>query len=196
GVNAVMREVCDQLASDCGYLAICPDLFWRLEPGVELTDKTKAQWDAALGYMNRFDADKGIEDIQAAIDFVRARPDCNGKVGDVGYCLGGRLAFMAAARTSTDASVSYYGVGLDGLLGEADAIRSPLMLHIAGEDGFSSHAARDKVVEALKDYPQVMIHVYDGQDHAFARPGGEHFNREAAGLANGRTAAFFKEHLG
>jgi carboxymethylenebutenolidase len=117
GVNAVMRQTCDGLAGQ-GYLAVCPDLFWRIQPGIDITDKTKAEWDQAMDYLGRFDTDLGIEDIRATIDLVRGRPECSGKVGDVGYCLGGKLAFLTAARTDADASVSYYGIGLEPLVGE------------------------------------------------------------------------------
>jgi carboxymethylenebutenolidase len=195
GVNAVMREACDQLAGE-GYLAVCPDLFWRLEPGVDITDRTKAEWDQAMGYLNRFDTDKGIEDIRATIDHLRQHPECNGRVGDVGYCLGGKLAFLTAARTDADASVSYYGIGLQALVGEAEKIAQPLMMHIAEEDAFFPKQAQAVVIGALKDHPHLTIHTYPGCDHAFARPGGEHFDAQAAELANRRTRDFFKRCLG
>jgi carboxymethylenebutenolidase len=188
GVNAVMRQITDAFAAQ-GYLAICPDLFWRLEPGIELTDQTKPEWEDALGYMQRFDVDKGVEDIAATIDHIRADPRCGGKVGAVGYCLGGRLAFLTASRTDADAAVGYYGVGLDSLLGET--IKAPLLLHIAGRDGFSSKEAEDKIVAGLSDNPLVTLAIYPDRDHAFARPGGEHYDAADAALAERRTL----EHL-
>jgi carboxymethylenebutenolidase len=196
GVNAVMRETCDQIARFGDYVAICPDLFWRIEPGIDITDRTQAEWDLAMGYLGRFDTDKGVEDIRATIDFVRDRPECDGKVGDVGYCLGGKLAFLTAARTDADASVSYYGIGLQELVGEAEKLAHPLMMHIAEEDAYFPKAAQAVVIGALKDHPQVTIHTYPGRDHAFARQGGAHFDQRDAGLANERTLAFFKRHLG
>ena len=192
GVNAVMRELTDAFAAH-GYLAICPDLFWRLEPGIELTDQTKVEWDQALGYMKRFDVDKGVEDIAATIDHVRADPRCGGKVGAVGYCLGGRLAFLTASRADADAAVGYYGVGLESLLGET--IKAPLLLHIAGRDGFSSKEAEAKVVAALKDNPLVTLAIYPDRDHAFARPGGEHYDADDAALAERRTLDHLKAAL-
>jgi carboxymethylenebutenolidase len=195
GVNAVMREVCDSLARE-GYLAVCPDLFWRLEPGVELTDRTQDEWNRAFDLMNRFDVDQGVEDIRAVIDHVRAGPGCTGKVGAVGYCLGGRLAYLTATRTDSDASVGYYGVGIENYLAEAERLAQPLMLHIASEDAYVSKDAQAMIIAALKDHPQVTIHTYPGCDHAFARPGGAHYDAGAAAQANARTAAFFKQHLG
>lgn len=194
GVNAVMRQVCDRLAA-AGYLAVCPDLFWRIEPGVDITDRTQAEWDRAFALMNAFDVDQGIKDVATTIKALRADPRCTGKVGAVGYCLGGKLAFLTATRTDADASVGYYGVGLEALVGEAEKLTHPLMLHIAGEDGFSSKDAQAVVTGALKDHPQVTLHLYEGQDHAFARPGGKHYDAAAAALADGRTLAFFREHL-
>ena len=191
GINAVMRGIADGLAAQ-GYVALVPDLFWRLEPGVDITDKTDAEWKKALDLMNRFDAAKGVDDIQASIDVLRARVR---KVGAVGYCLGGLLAYLAAARTDSAASVSYYGVNIPAFLGEAANFRKPLMLHIAAEDGFVPKPAQEQMIAGLKDNPQVTLHRYDGVDHAFARPGGKNFNAAAAELANNRTAEFFRRHL-
>jgi carboxymethylenebutenolidase len=195
GINAVVRGVADWLAG-LGYFALAPDLFWRLEPGIELTDRTDAEWKQALDLMNRFDVDAGIDDIQSTIDHLRVTAGVSGRVGAVGYCLGGQLAFLTAARTDADASVGYYGVNLPARLGEAGGIKKPLMLHIAAEDGFVPKDAQARIIAGLKNNPLVTIHVYDGVDHAFARPGGKNFNEAAATLANRRTEDFFKQHLG
>lgn len=195
GVNAVMRGITDDLAAQ-GYLAICPDLFWRLKPGIDITDQTPEEWKQALDYMGRFDVDQGVADIQATIDAIRADPDCTGKVGSVGYCLGGRLAYLTATRTDIDAAIGYYGVGLENLLGEAGKIAKPLMLHIAGEDSFSSKPAQAAVEAGLGGNPHVTLHIYPGRDHAFARPGGEHWHAADAALANQRTGEFFKKNIG
>jgi carboxymethylenebutenolidase len=191
GVNAVMRGVADALAA-AGYVALVPDLFWRLQPGVELSDKSEAEWKEALDLMGRFDIATGVEDIQASIDCLRAMPGVT-KVGAVGYCLGGLLAFLAAARTNADASVGYYGVNIPKFLGEA--VKKPLMLHFAAQDGFVPKPMQDIMIAGLKDNSLVTLHRYEGVDHAFARMGGKNWNAEAAALANGRTAEFFKAHL-
>jgi carboxymethylenebutenolidase len=194
GVNAVMRGVADALAAR-GYLALCPDLFWRLQPGVQLTDKTKAEWDQAFALMNRFDSDAGVKDIQATITQLRGTQGCTGKVGAVGYCLGGLLAYLTAARTDSDASVGYYGVNIQTKLDEAKTIKKPLMLHIAAKDQFVPPEAQKQIVERLKSNPLVTLHTYPEMDHAFAREGGEHYDKACADLANGRTATFFRQHL-
>jgi carboxymethylenebutenolidase len=194
GVNQVMRDITDAVAAQ-GYLAVCPDLFWRIEPGIDITDKSKAEWDKAFQLFNAFDVDAGVRDIQATIDAVRKRPDCTGKVGAEGFCLGGLLAFLTATRTDADASVAFYGVGLDARVGEAEKLTHPVMLHIAEEDGFVSKEAQAAIKSGLANHPMVEIFSYPGRDHAFARPGGEHYHDADAKLAAGRTLAFFAKHL-
>lgn len=192
GVNAGMREISDRLAA-AGYLAACPDLFWRQEPGVELTDQTEADWQRAMELMNGFDTDKGIDDIQTTIATLRARGAT--QVGAIGFCLGGKLAYLSACRTDSDASVAYYGVGIDGLLNEAAAIRHPLLMHIAEQDGFVDKEAQAKIHAGLESYPMVTIYDYPGVDHAFARPNGINYDAEAAALADSRTLEFLKKYL-
>jgi carboxymethylenebutenolidase len=194
GVNAVMRGIADAFAAR-GYFALAPDLFWRLEPGVQLTDKTDAEWKQAFDLMGRFNQDKGVEDIQATIAHLRRQPGCTSRVGTVGYCLGGLLAFLSATRTDSDASVGYYGVSIPEKLGEAAKIRKPLMLHIAGKDQFVPSEAQKKIQDGLRGNPLVTVHVYPEMDHAFARVGGAHYDKANADLANGRTATFFRQHL-
>ena len=193
GVNPGIRRKCDKLAAE-GYVALAPDLFWRLEPGVELDPDVEAEFKAALDLMGKFDQDQGIRDIQAAINYLRAE-EGTAKVGCVGYCLGGRLAYMTAARTDISASVGYYGVGIDGLLGEKHAIAHPLMLHIPTADGFVPPETQKAMHEGLGDHPKVTLHDYEGLDHGFATEMGERRREDAANLADERTAAFFAEHL-
>ena len=194
GVNAVMRGVCDELAA-AGFLAVCPDLFWRIEPGVDITDQSEAEWKKAFELYNAFDVDAGVKDIAATIDHVRGLAECSGKVGAVGYCLGGLLAFLTSTRTDSDASVGYYGVGIEKHLVEADKLAHPLMIHIAEEDGLVPKEAQALILSKLKNHPQVQAYTYPGRDHAFARVGGEHYDAVDAKLANGRTLAFFQQHL-
>lgn len=194
GVNKVMRDICDDLAAQ-GYVALCPDLFWRQEPGVDITDQSKAEWDKAFALFGGFNLDLGIEDLKSALAVLRKLPGVSGKVGTVGYCFGGRLAYLMACRSDVDAAVGYYGVMLQDHLDEARNIRKPLLLHCATEDKFVPKDAQAKIAEALKAYPLVTRHDYVGNDHAFARVGGEHYDKAAADLANSRTADFFRKHL-
>ena len=195
GVNQVMRDFAAFFA-DNGFLAVVPDLFWRLEPGIQLTDKTQEEWQQAFGYMQRFDQAKGVADIARTIDAARRLDGSNGKVGAVGYCLGGRMAYLTAAGTDIDASVGYYGVGIETLLDQASSIRKPLLLHIAAKDAYVPPPAQAQIHARLDGNPLVTLFDYAGQDHAFARIGGEHYDKAAADLANGRTIEFLKQHLG
>jgi len=195
GVNAGIRRKCDTLA-EAGYLATAPDLFWRLEPGIELDPDIEPEFQRALELMGQFDQDKGIADIEASIRAVRSELGDGTKVGVVGYCLGGRLAFMTAARTDVDASVGYYGVGIDGLLGEKNAIAHPVLLHVPEEDHFVDKDAQAAMHAGLDDHPKVTIYDYAGEDHGFATEFGERRSDASAKLADERTAKFFAERLG
>ena len=187
-----MRHKADWLAGE-GFLAICPDLFWRLEPGIDITDKTPEEWSRALDLMKRFNADTGVRDIQATIAETKTMGPA--KVGAIGYCLGGLLAYLSACRTDADASVGYYGVSIDQKLDEARTLTHPLMLHIAGKDQFVQRPAQEAIMLGLGSNPLVTLHLYPEQDHAFTREGGAHFDAEAAKTADARTIAFFKQHL-
>lgn len=193
GVNPGIRRKCDDWAAK-GYLALAPDLFWRIEPGVQLDPDVPSEFQTALGLMGKFDQTLGVADIEATIQAARAQMG-GGKVGVVGYCLGGRLAFMAAARTDSDASVGYYGVGIDGLLGEAHAIAKPVLLHIAGADHFVLPDAQAAMHAGLDAHPKVTLFDYPGEDHGFATESGKRRSEAAAQLADSRTEAFFAEHL-
>ena len=200
GINEGIRRKCDHWAA-LGYLGLAPDLFWRLQPGVELDPDLPEQFQEALGLMQKFDQDSGIADIEAAIRDARSRlppkeDGSAGRVGAVGYCLGGRLAFMTAARTDIDATVGYYGVGLEGLMGEKHAIARPLMLHIAGADHFVTPDKQALIHAGLDDHPKVILHDYPGEDHGFASALGARRSEAAAALADSRTEAFLAGQLG
>ncbi len=194
GVNSGIRAKCDKWAAQ-GYLALAPDLFWRIEPGVQLDPDVPDQFQQALALMGKFNQDAGIRDIKATIRAARAKLG-GGKVGAVGYCLGGRLAFMTAARTDVDATIGYYGVGIDNLLGEKHGIARPLLLHIAGADHFVTPDIQAKMHEGLDDHPRVTLETYPGVDHGFAVESGNRRNDEAAKLADRRTEDFFAANLG
>jgi carboxymethylenebutenolidase len=194
GVNEGIRQKCEDFARD-GYLAIAPDLFWRLQPGIELDADVPDEMQKALDWMGKFDQDKGVADIESTIQVARAELG-GGKVGAVGFCLGGRLAYMTAARTDIDASVGYYAVGIDGLLDEKHAIAKPLMLHIPQADHFVSPEVQAKMHEGLDDHPKVTLYDYPGEDHGFAAELGKRRSEEASQLADKRTADFFAANLG
>jgi len=195
GVNKVMRNLADGFARQ-GYVVLCPDLFWRQEPGIQITDQTEAEWQKAFSLYKGFDEANGVDDLKSTLAHLRKLPACTGKVGSVGYCLGGKLAYLMTTRSDADCSVGYYGVAIEAALDEATSIKKPLMLHIAEKDQFCPPDAQKRIKDALKGNPNVTIHSYPGMDHAFARVGGQHYDTKSAELANQRTAEFFKKNLG
>jgi carboxymethylenebutenolidase len=194
GVNDSLKATCQEIA-DMGFFAIAPDLFWRQEPGVSITDKSKEEWDKAFALMNGFDQDKGVEDLKTTLEAARAYPGANGKAGTIGFCLGGRLAVMMATRSDADVNVSYYGVALDKLIPEFGEISAPLMLHIAEKDEFASPEVTEAVLDGIEDNDYVDAFVYPEVQHAFARVGGVHYDARAATIANGRTAEILADIL-
>jgi carboxymethylenebutenolidase len=195
GVNEYMRNVCDWYAAH-GFVAICPDLFWRQEPGIQLTDQTDAEWQKAFALYQGLDEAKAVEDSSAAVAFLRQHPACSGRVGAVGFCLGGKLAYLLTVRFKPDCAVGYYGVGIERALNEAANLGSPLMLHVAGKDEYCPPAAQKQIHATLDSNPLVTIHDYPENDHAFGRPGGKHYDAASAELANLRTLEFFVRTLG
>lgn len=194
GVNADLRETCAELAAQ-GYFALSPDLFWRMEPGVDISDQSQAEWQKGVALYTAFDFDAGVEDIGRTMSVARSLPGASGKVGLMGYCLGGLMTFLTTARKGADASVAYYGGSTEKHLELASKIRNPLMMHLAEEDEYISKEAQKAIIDALSDNPHAQVFTYPGCKHAFARHRGAHYDKAAAALANGRTADFFRTHL-
>ena len=193
GVNADIKATADWLADE-GYLALAPDLFWRQERNVSLSADIETDAQKAFALMAAYDNNEGVGDIQASIDYLRDA-GC-AKIGTIGFCLGGRMVYLAACRTNGDAHASYYGVGIEGLLNEASAITAPTLIHIVGQDAFVPQAAQTAIRDGLAGHPTTHVHIYDGQDHAFARHGGMHYDAAATALAHERTLSLFKDALG
>lgn len=193
GVNADVRKKADHWAA-LGYLAVAPEVFWRQAEGIELDSDIPEEFQKSLEYMMAHDFDAGIRDVEATIRWVRKKAGV-AKVGLVGFCMGGKVAYQAATRTDIDASVGYYGVGLADMLGESHAIARPLMLHIPTADGFVPPEAQAKMHEGLDGNAHVTLHDYAGLDHGFAAEHGVRRNEEGAKLADSRTEAFFAANL-
>lgn len=193
GVNNYMRSVSDWYAAH-GFVALCPDLFWRIERRVELTDKG-GDWNRAIEFYQKIDEDKAVEDSAAALEFLRKHAACSGRVGAVGFCMGGNLAYLLSVRFKPDCAVGYYGVSTEKYLGEAKNLSSPLLMHVAERDKFCPPEAQAQIHAALDSNPLVTIYDYPDQNHAFGRPGGEHYNAAAAELANLRSLEFVVSNL-
>ncbi|MBR0858089.1 dienelactone hydrolase family protein [Bradyrhizobium liaoningense] len=194
GVNKSMRDVADYYAEE-GYVVLAPDLFWRMEPGVEL-GYTEADFGKAMGYYQRFDANRSIKDAADALKVLRARPECQGGVGALGFCLGGKLAYLVAARTDVDCAVSYYGVGIEADLAEAGNAKCPMVFHFAELDRFAPADAREQIKAAFKARSDVEFYLYPGCDHAFAAPERASFDKPATLMAHSRSIALFRKVLG
>lgn len=193
GINNVVRNVADWYAAH-GFVALAPDLFWRMERNVELTDKGD-DWNKAIAFYQQLDEAKAVEDSAAALEFLRHHTACSGRAGAVGFCLGGNLAYLLSTRFKPDCAVGYYGVSIEKTLNEAINLTTPLLLHIAGDDKFCPPEAQRQIHDTLDSNPLVTIYDYPGQDHAFGRPGGEHYDAAAAELADLRSLEFFVSNL-
>jgi len=194
GVNADLRATCDELAAE-GFIALCPELFWRQARGVDLSVRSKEDWLKGIAYYQAFDLDAGVRDVEATVAAARALPGATGKVAVMGFCLGGLLTFLAAARTRVDAAVAFHGARTEEFLGEATDLDAPLQMHLAEADEFIPMDAQRAITAALAGNPRVEIHSYPGCRHAFSRHGGLHFDADAAQLSRARTLAFLRRHL-
>jgi carboxymethylenebutenolidase len=194
GVNSDIRKTCDELAEQA-FIAVAPDLFWRQEPGVDLSVTSDADWQHGLRLNQAYDRDAGARDVKDTVDYVAKLPDCTGRVAVLGFCIGGLMTFLTAVRYDVDAAVAYHGGDTEKYLGEVGGLKAPLLMHLAEEDEFISKAAQAEIKAALASKPNATIYSYPGQCHAFARHNGAHYNAAAAKLANGRTSEFLHQQL-
>src|ERR1700694_4784267 len=194
GVNADIRKTCDELAEQ-GFVAAAPDLFWRQEPGVDLSVTSEADWQHGLRLYQAYDRDAGVRDVNDTLDTVAKLPECTGKIAVQGYCLGALMTFLTAVRRHVAAAVAYHGADTEKYLGEVDGLDAPLLMHLAEEDEFISKAAQAEIKAALASKTNATVYSYPGQRHAFARHNGTHYNAAAAALANGRTSEFLNQQL-
>ena len=195
GVNADIRKHCDELAEQ-GFIAVAPDLYWRQEPGVDLSVNSDADWQHGLTLYQAYDRDAGAEDVRDTTETVTKLPECTGNVAVLGYCLGALMTFLTAVRYAVvDAAVTYHGADTEKYLNEIDGLHAPLLMHLGEEDEFISKTAQAQIKAALARKPNATVFSYPGQCHAFSRHNGAHYNAAAAALANGRTNEFLNRHL-
>jgi carboxymethylenebutenolidase len=195
GINDDLKATCEWLAKQ-GFIAVCPDLFWRQEPGISLSKLNDAEWQKGFKLYQSFDRDKGVNDIGATLDVARKLPGSSGKVGVMGFCLGGLLTFLTAARQSPDAASEYYGGDTESYLGETGKISCPMLIHLAEADEYMPAEAQKRIRESVKSNPKITLYSYPGCQHAFARHNGVHYNAAAAEQAHARTIEFMHKNLG
>lgn len=194
GVNADIRKHCDELAK-VGYIAVAPDLFWRQEPGVDLSVTSEADWQHGLRLYQAYDRDTGTADVKDTASAVANLRESTGKVAVLGYCLGALMVYLTAVRYGVDAAVAYHGGDTEKYLNEVEGFHAPLLMHLAEEDEFISKPAQAAIKRALANKPNATVYSYAGQRHAFSRNNGAHYNAVAAALANGRTREFLGKQL-
>jgi carboxymethylenebutenolidase len=195
GVNDTMRQHAREFA-EAGFVCLVPDLFWRQEPGVELSDKNPEHVRKAFDLYYEFDYDLGVRDMEDCVAYLRALPEGNGRVGSVGYCLGGKLCYLMCCRTDIDCAVAYYGTYIEHNIREARNLQRPFMLHMAMKDRWVQAEVNDLLERRLSPNPLVTIHKYPEADHAFARHGGRTYRAADAERALELSVGFFRRHLG
>lgn len=193
GVNGHIRDVVEQYALD-GYVAIAPDIFWRTQPRVEL-EYVGADRDKGIELLQKTDVKLAVQDIAATAAVLRKLPECTGKVAAIGYCFGGRLAYLAAADGSVDAAVSYYGGGIQNALDLADKVTVPIQFHYAELDHGIPLDAVGQVKERFAGRDNAEFHLYPNAEHGFNCSVRASYNQHASALAHGRTLAFLAGHL-
>ena len=195
GVNNTMRKHAHEFA-EAGFVCLVPDLFWRQEPGVALSDGNPEDAKKAFDLYYDFDYDLGVRDMEDTVKHLAGLPECNGKAGAVGYCLGGKLCYLLCCRTDIDCAVAYYGTYIEHNIREAGSLHRPFMLHMAMKDRWVQAEVNELLERRLSPNPLVTIHKYPEADHAFARHGGKPYRKDDADRALGLTVAFFRKHLG
>ena len=194
GVNEDIRLTCHELAAK-GFISIAPELYWRQERGVDLDTSSESDWRKGLKLYAGYDRDAGVRDIVATMRAARKLEGASGKVAVLGYCLGGLMTFLTAARHHPDAAIAFHGADTDKYVNEASRISTPLLMHLAEEDEFISKDAQRQIKSAFADVSTATVFSYPNCNHAFSRHNGRHYDPQAAALARERTDAFLWQHL-
>lgn len=193
GVNSHIKSVAD-LYAKAGYVVLAPDVFWRVQPGVEL-GYTPDDMQKGMSLIKQCDQEQILTDLGCAIDVLKAQPQFAGKLGAVGYCLGGSLSYRLATHDLVDCAVGYYGGNIEQCLGEANNLHCPLMLHFGAKDTHITLSSVDKIRTALDGKGHVEIYVYENADHGFNCDQRPSYERESAMLAYGRSQILLNKTL-
>lgn len=194
GVNNTMKAHALEFA-EAGYICLVPDLFWRLGPDIILDADNPNDWMLSLDRYFNFDYDLGAKDMEETMEYLRKLDVCNGKVGAVGYCLGGKMCYLLSCRTNIDCAVAYYGTYIEHAISEASQLSQPFMLHQALADTWVPPAICKFIEEKISYKSNVEIHKYPEAEHAFARHGAVSYSKEEADLALERSVSFLDVYL-
>lgn len=196
GVNHYIKGACERLAN-LGYVALAPDLYWRLSPGIAIDEKDPGGLQMAFGLVGRLDFAKAGEDATAALEHLRGLPEVTGgKAGILGFCLGGGVSYMVAALSDPVTCVSYYGSAVPNALGLAAQVRCPILFQFGGDDDYIPADKQQAVREAFAHHPGTEFHVHEGAGHAFDNHNAAAMHHErAAREAWAQTADFLKRTL-
>lgn len=192
-VNQWARQAAQRYA-DAGYVVLAPDLYWRQAPGTYLEYTPESQQACRMLY-GKLDFDAAVRDTQACMDFLRGHPACNGRVGLVGFCLGGKIAFLTAARSDPDAVVGYYSIDLDAHFGETAGIRCPAAFHFGALDQRVPARYADEIRHHAEPDQDLAVKVYASAGHGFGRFGQPTFEASSARQAHDHTLDLFQRAL-
>ena len=193
GVNEHIRAVADQYAAD-GYCVIAPDIFWREGRKIELGYDTQG-FERGLSLLGKLHIEQTAIDLQATVTALKQQAACTGKVGSLGFCMGGLLSFIAAAEADVDTAVCYYGGGIHQHLDRVKKIRCPVLFHFADQDAYIPQQAVQAVRKSLGGRKNVRVIVHPDVDHGFncwRRPA---WNQVTAARARGQSLVHLSESL-
>lgn len=193
GINDALKAKAKQW-SEQGYNVLCPDLFWRFEPGVTLDPTIPEQFEKGVGFMQKMQLDETLADLEATRAKL-AELIGHERIAAVGYCLGGRLVVEMAGEAKLKCAVSFYGVSLETVLPALPADAAVSFLHIAELDSYVPEDVRKVIINEVEGRDGWGYELYEGCDHAFARPNGAHFVADATAKAEQLSLAFMQRHL-
>ena len=191
--NDHIKGVAERFAEQ-GYVTLAPDVFWRIQPNryFPYTDAGQAE---ARCFNQQLNINQLIMDLRHAVEFLRSSPFSTGLVGSVGFCLGGKLSYLCAARLQVEVAVSYYGVKIEDYLEESNNIKCPMTLHFAGNDPRVPPMARAKIEDTFVGRNDVNVYLYPNAEHGFNRVGYPPYHEISAKLALERTLHLFQSNL-
>jgi carboxymethylenebutenolidase len=194
GVTDYIKQRTRDLA-DLGYVAVAPQLYWRLGENIETPENTQEGLQQAFGYMQRLDAAQAVDDAAAALRYLRSLSETGGKAGVLGFCMGGRLAYQMAAVSDPDVLVSYYGSGIASQLNTAEKIKAPTLFHFGDSDPYIPNEEVSSIKSAFAAHSNTELDIHSGAGHAFDNPSPMFHHAQASAESWPQTAAFLKRHL-